>query len=337
MGITFKYNNTPGGKRTVLGEQLPLNTPFLIQIFPVYRCNFKCKYCLHALPKIEHEDISEVMYMDMDMFIKYVNEMKLFEKKIKMLRFAGIGEPLLHKDIIQMVSYAKKMNIAESIDIVTNGLLLTKTMSDGLIEAGLDRLRISIQGTSEQKYKDICGATIKLEEFIKNIKYFYENRKNTTVYIKIIDCALDGEDDEMYFHELFGDICDTIAIEHMTPTVEGIDYSSLSESETYNQTQNGGNILNTDICPQPFYMMQLNPDGIIVPCCSTKYPLRLKILEEKTLEEIWNGEKFNWFRRSMLDGINSSNTICSECTLYKYGLFKEDVLDNYVEILKGVY
>lgn len=337
MEITSKQSSTPGGKRTILGENLPLNTPFLIQIFPVYGCNFKCKYCLHALPKSEHDNISETVYMDMSMFTKYVDEMKLFKKKMKMLRFAGIGEPLMHKDIVKMVEYAKKMDIAESIDIVTNGALLSKTVSDGLIEAGLDRLRISIQGTSSEKYKEVCGANINLDEFVQNIKYFYENKKNTQVYIKIIDCALNGKEDEKYFHELFGDICDIIAVEHMTPTVKGIDYSKLNKSENYNQTQNGGKIINTNICPQPFYMMQLNPDGIVVPCCSTKYPLRVSSSNQKTLEEIWNGEEFNRFRRNMLEGIHFSSTICSECTLYQYGLFEEDILDDYAEKLKGVY
>ena len=337
MKSKIKECSTPGGKRKVLGEELPLDTPFLIQIFPVYGCNFKCKYCLHALPKSQHDRISEDVYMDINVFKDYVDQMKLFKRKIKMLRFAGIGEPLLHKNIVEMVDYAKKKDVAESLDIVTNGTLLSKEMSDGLIAAGLDRLRISIQGTSEKKYRDICNADINLEQFLSNIKYFYERKKNTTMYIKIIDCALEGESDEQYFYDIFGDICDEIAVEHMTPTVKGIDYSELNKSEKYSQTQNGGNLIETCICPQPFYMIQINPDGIIVPCCSTKYPIRLNESLKNSLEKIWNGKELNAFRKKMLDGVCSLENPCNVCELYKYGLFKEDILDNYVEKLKGVY
>jgi len=57
-----------------------------------------------------------------------------------MIRFAGTGEPLLHKDIAKMVEYAVKMNVAEAVDIVTNGLLLEPDLSDKLIAAGLSSL-----------------------------------------------------------------------------------------------------------------------------------------------------------------------------------------------------
>ena len=39
----------PGGKRTALADVLPLHTPFVIQIFPVYACNFACKYCIFSV------------------------------------------------------------------------------------------------------------------------------------------------------------------------------------------------------------------------------------------------------------------------------------------------
>lgn len=34
----------PGGKRTLLAEVLPLDTPFVVQVFPVFACNFKCNF-----------------------------------------------------------------------------------------------------------------------------------------------------------------------------------------------------------------------------------------------------------------------------------------------------
>lgn len=328
---------TPGGERTVLGEALPLDTPFLVQIFPVYGCNFRCNYCLHALPKIKHGYISNKVFMDMNMYRKCIDDISNFENRLKMLRFAGIGEPLLHKEIADMIKYAKMKNVADNIDIVTNGALLNPDLSISLINAGLDKLRISIQGVSEKSYENISNAKIDFSNFVENIRFFYKNRGRTKIYIKIIDCAINNEIEEKKFFDIFGDICDTIAIEHLTPTVKGIDYKRLSNGKKLDITQSGNSILDAKICPQPFYMMQINPDGIVVPCCSMSYPKVLGKVSEHSVVSIWNGDEFNKFRRLLLEGVKNASDVCSKCTLYKYGLFKEDVLDSHAERLKNLF
>lgn len=328
---------TPGGKRTILGEALPLATPFLIQIFPVYGCNFRCGYCLHALPREQHGYISNKAFMDIQLYKKCIDDMTDFKDKLKMLRFAGIGEPLLHKNIAGMVSYAKTKEIAGSIDIVTNGVLLNDDLSLALIGAGLDRLRISIQGITEDKYRTLAGVQINFNKFLKNLSFFYQNRGETKIYIKIIDCALSNETEEKRFFEIFGEFCDTIAIEHLTPTVKGIDYKDIAAGKLLNITQSGNCILDTAICPQPFYMMQINPDGTVVPCCSMSYPGIFGNAAQQTIPSIWNGKKFSSFRRLLLDGVENACSVCSNCFLYKYGLFPEDILDPYAQHLKSLY
>lgn len=328
----------PSGKRVILGEVLPLSTPFLVQIFPVYNCNFRCSYCLYALPRDSHGYVSDEKYMNMNLYKKCIDDMSAFQNKIKMLRFAGIGEPLLHKDIVEMIQYAKMKNIAESIDLVTNGVLLNSQLSKSLIDSGLDKLRISIQGVSSEKYQTISKVNLDFERLLENIKFFYQNKRETTkVYIKIIDCALTDDTEKDKFFNLFGDICDFIAIEHLTPTVKGIDYSMISDKNQMAFTQTGNPILDSKICPQPFYMMQINPDGSIVPCCSMSYPRVFAKVSEQPIESIWNGQSFTRFRRLLLKGVQNAGRICAECSLYKYGLFSEDILDDYQEQLKGLY
>lgn len=337
MNSKFINGITPGGERTILGDVLPLDTPFLIQIFPVYSCNFSCNYCLQALPKSKHGYISDKVFMDMDTYKKSIDDMSNFKNRVKMLRFAGIGEPLLHKDIASMIKYAKLKNIADSIDIVTNGALLNRDLSISLIDAGLDKLRISIQGVSGESYKSVSNSKIDFNKFVENIRFFYKNRVNTKVYIKIIDCALNNKEEERKFFDIFGDICDTIAIEHLTPTVKGIDYKKISNGKRLDITQSGNSIIDAQICPQPFYMMQINPDGVVVPCCSMSYPKLLDRVTEQSVVSIWNGDEFNKFRRQLLEGVQNTSEVCSKCTLYKYGLFKEDILDPYAERLKNLF
>ena len=138
----------PGGKRTRLADALPLQTPYVIQIFPIYACNFKCCYCIFPTPLDKRGFISDKVSMDLTLFKRCIDNMQSFPDKIKVLRFVGIGEPLLHKDIVEMIEYSTMANIASTVELLTNASLLTHQISKAIIAAGLNRMVISIQGNS---------------------------------------------------------------------------------------------------------------------------------------------------------------------------------------------
>jgi radical SAM protein with 4Fe4S-binding SPASM domain len=327
----------PGGSRQKLAEALPLDTPFVVQIFPVYACNFKCGYCIFSVGKGERGFISDKSLMDFGLFQKCVDDMVRFPRQIKVLRFVGIGEPLLHKKIVEMVSYAVNRGIAQTTEIVTNGLLLNPRMIDNLVTAGLKRLVISIQGTSADKYEEIAGAKVDFDSFLGNLDYLYRNRKEMHVYIKIIDTALDGEEDTKKFHDLFEPLCDTIAVEQTVPIHKAIDFTGILKGKASSLTQFGLPLGKVTVCPQPFFHMQVNPDGKVVPCYSWDYPAILGDCNTEDLADIWNGEKFRTFRRSMLNGVQYASTTCIDCNIIKYRWFQEDDLSGDVERLKNCF
>lgn len=327
----------PGGKRTRLSEALPLATPFVVQIFPVYACNFKCAYCIFSLNESKRQFISDVRTMDLSLFKKCVDEMTTFGAKIKVLRFVGIGEPLLHKNISEMVAYAVSKDIANTVEIITNGYLLTNEISRSLISAGLNRLVISVQGTSREKYRQVSQIKLDFDMLVERIKYFYNSRRNAHVYIKIVDYALDGEDDKQRFYDIFGDICDTIGIEYAVPIHSGVNFDAVVKGNAAEVTQFGLPVSEVRVCPQPFFTMQINPDGKVVPCYSFEYPGIMGDCHSQTVPQIWNGSKFNEFRRAMLDGSRHVGGICSECSIIKYRMFPDDVLNDDTERLKPCY
>jgi radical SAM protein with 4Fe4S-binding SPASM domain len=169
------------------------------------------------------------------------------------------------------------------------------------------------------------------------VELFYQKRGQTKLHIKIIDCALINEAEEKRFFELFGELCDTIAIEHLTPTLKEIDYQNLAHGKPLDLTQSGNCLIASEICPQPFYMIQINPDGAVVPCCSMSYPGVFGNAAQQDISSIWNGEKLSKFRRLLLDGVKQAGSVCAGCSLYKYGLFPEDILEPYVQHLKVLY
>lgn len=327
----------PGGKRTVLAEVLPLDTPFVVQIFPVYACNFKCGYCIFSVDKANRHFISDKVVMDFDLYKKCIDDIARFPRKVKVLRFVGIGEPLLHKNIADMVEYAVSKDVANIVEILTNGSLLTPKMADSLISSGLSRLVVSLQGTSKDKYREVCEANIDFDNLVESLRYFFINKGNVQVYIKIIDCALDSKDDEQRFYEIFGDICDTMAIEHAVPIHSGVEFEKILKDKDISVTQFGLPVSEVQICPQPFFHLQINPDGKVVPCFSFEYPGIMGDCNSQSVYEIWHGKQFQHFRRTMLDGIKNVCEVCAKCNIIKYRLFPEDVLNNDAERLKKFY
>lgn len=321
--------------RVELYKQLPLDVPFSVHIFPIYMCNFKCNYCIHSLSE---EQLAKMNFkkqiMSLEIYKKAIDDLTAFSKPLKALLFAGHGEPLLHSDIAEMVAYAKQKKVAERIEIVTNASLLTKELSDKLISAGLDRIKISVQGISKKKYEDVCGINIDYDKFIENITYFYEHKINTDVYIKIIDVALDSREDEKIFYDIFKPISDSVAIEYAIPFVEEIDEKVYGKE--FDKCKQGNKPLETEVCSMPFYMMVVEPSGQVVPCCSTEVPFILGNIKENSLIEIWNSDKRKMFLLMQLKN-RSINTICKKCTVPQFGLQEGDYLDAYKNELIKYY
>lgn len=337
MKAKIVSGHAPGGARTPLADVLPLKTPFVVQIFPIYACNFTCEYCFLSVPKEQRGFVSEWPVMKLDLYKKCIDEMALFDDKLKVLRFVGMGEPLLHRNIAEMIEYAAFKNVARRVELLSNGSLLTRKMSDALIAAGLSRLVISLQGLSSDKYRKISKVDIDFENFIANIEYFYKHKTNTHVYIKIVDYALDDKETEHEFYKIFGDICDSIAVENAVPIMPGVDYDKVLKIPAGSETQFGLPVIPIQVCPQPFFTMQINPDGKVVPCYQISYPAIMGDANNQTMQEIWNGDAYRRFRRAMLDGRTHMNSVCAECNFIRYRLFPEDDLQKAAERLKGVY
>ena len=316
--------------RTELYRQLPLETPFSLHIFPSFHCNFHCNYCLHSM---SNEELGKKgftrQFMDFGIYKKAIDDAQKFHGNIKALIFAGHGEPLMHSEISEMVSYAKQTEKFERIEIVTNGSLLTHELSDRLIEAGLDRLRISLQGVNEEEYRTVSGVKLDFKKFVEQIGYFYEHKVNTEVYIKIIDVAMKNSSEEELFREIFDPISDITAIEYAIPFVKEIDYSNIG---TLSEKCKQGHKRASHICSMPFYMLVLNPNGDVVPCCSTDVPVIFGNIRDQSLTDIWNSKFRELILKRQLKGVEQI-PICQDCIVPSFGLQEGDYLDGHEEEL----
>lgn len=319
-------------QRTPLGKVLPLSTPFSLHIFPTYFCNFHCNYCLHSCPDQYCADKQYYrQVMELDLFKKVIDDSKQFKEKLKSIFFSGYGEPLMNPYIAEMVQYAVQRDASERIEIVTNGSLLTPQLSDALIDAGLTTLRVSIQGISAERYKEVCGTNIDFDQFISNLHYFYTQKKETNVYIKIIDSALRDTAEKEKFYEIFSPVADDVNIEHLVPAINSIDYSKVGTISGLTQT---GSAAGTKFCSSIFYSLEIWPEGTIIPCCNIESPpIILGNIKDMSLKDIWESDARKNFLLQHLDGYKSIPS-CSFCTYPIYSLKPEDRLDEYIDVIK---
>ncbi|MHC4236691.1 MAG: GTP 3',8-cyclase MoaA [Planctomycetota bacterium] len=114
------------------------------------RCNLRCVYCYPSggCDLIERREILR--------FEEICRIVRLFAIcGIRKVRLTG-GEPLVRSDIVNLVEKLTEIKGIEELALTTNGVLLEQ-MAEGLKNAGLHRINISVDSTERQSYKDITG------------------------------------------------------------------------------------------------------------------------------------------------------------------------------------
>jgi len=214
-------------KRTRLADVVPLAHPFTVYIETTRYCNLKCFYCListQGQPDGAMDKLGlKVQHMDMTLFPKLVENLQQLPHGIKRVVFSGLGEPLMNPNLPQMVRQVADAGIADRIEVITNGLLMTRKKADELLNSGLTNINISIQGTDSAQYLSTCGKEVDFPGFIDNLTYLFNNRGDIKIYIKAIDATLKSKADEEKFFALFGNIADRIFIEHLVVMQQQMD------------------------------------------------------------------------------------------------------------------
>lgn len=168
-------------------ENYPDNTK---PVFPYYvnwevtnRCNMGCGFCF--LGENPDGTIKDMDAKKMKCLIDI-----LADKGVKMLNYAG-GEPLLRKDIIELISYGKSLGLTTILS--TNGILLTKELMNDL-EGILDWISLPIDGPTPEVHDSVRGRKGHYDHIIRIMDIVGKSRVkmkiNTMLCKKNIDYAL---------------------------------------------------------------------------------------------------------------------------------------------------
>lgn len=119
-----------------------------IRISVTDRCNLRCVYCM------PEEGIDLLKHQDMMSFEEIYNlVISLVPLGIKKIRLTG-GEPLVRNGIVNLISMLRSIPEIEDITLTTNGILLEE-MAEGLKNAGLTRVNVSLDSLDENRFKQV--------------------------------------------------------------------------------------------------------------------------------------------------------------------------------------
>jgi len=150
--------------------------PFSCHILVTNNCNLRCQMC--PFWKVKSKD--ELSLSEIKRIIDYVHKWGVPSITI------GGGEPLLRKDIVDIIKYSSSKGIITNL--ITNGTLINEFIARNLIESNLFRIGISIDGSKPEIHDKIRGVPGTFNRAVNGIKLLkkYKNRLNsdTIIYIQ---------------------------------------------------------------------------------------------------------------------------------------------------------
>lgn len=289
--------------------------PVSIAIEPTTSCNLRCPECPSGLRQFTRP----TGMLEPSFFKKTIDEVY---KELIYLTFYFQGEPYLNPGFLDMVRYAADKRIYTSTS--TNAHYLTKEQAKKTVESKLDRLIISIDGTTQETYEQyrIGGNLQKVIEGTKNIVQAKKDLKSSTPHIVFQFLVVKPNEHqleevkqlakELEVNEVLFKTAQVYDFENGHPLIpDNIKYSR------YKKNKNGTYSVKNKMLNQCWRMWSscvVTWDGVVVPCCfdkDAKHPLG--DLKTQPFKDLWKSHKYQGFRQSILKSREEIG-ICKNCS-----------------------
>jgi len=246
----------------------------------------------------------------------------------------NMGEPFINKDLPKMIKYAKEKQFSERISFVTNAILMNKENAVAIAEANPDRVIISLYGLTDEDYVNHTRKQISFNQVYENIKYFNSIKKDSKIYVKVIDRATPTPEKRHQFIDMFKDHCDFYSIESLGPIWPNFNPEEDKDAakdlnDAKRSLYEGVEIKDHVTCHYPFFGMLISPTGKVNPCVvDWNEFVTLGDATTKSLNEIWNSKEYQDFRLLHLIGKRKTSNLCATCGNLKLTTLPEDNLDD---------
>lgn len=299
----------------LLKKPIQWGLPMTISIEPTTACNLRCPECPSGLRNFTRETGN----LKTDFFKSTIDQLA---KRLTYLIFYFQGEPYINPHFLDMVKYANDKGIYTITS--TNGHFLSEENCKKTIESGLDRIIISVDGTTQETYQSYRKEG-KLDVVLKgaeNLVKWKENYKSKTPHI--IFQFLVVKPNEHQIPELY-QLADEIGIDEVKlKTAQLYDYKNghelmptLDKYSRYKLLSDGTYGLKTKLlnnCWKLWHAAVITWNGHVVPCCFDKDASHvLGDLKQKSFKTLWNGTAYQTFREQLTKGRDKIE-ICQNCT-----------------------
>lgn len=297
------------------GRAIQWGRPMTISIEPTTACNLRCPECPSGLRAFTRPTGN----LKTDFFRKTIDEL---HSRLIYLIFYFQGEPYINADFLSMVEYARKKGLYTITS--TNGHFLNDENAQKTIHSGLDRIIISVDGTSQEVYEQYRkeGDLTTVLQGTRNLVKWKEKLKSSTPHI--IFQFLVVKPNEHQIPEIYR-LANEIGVDEVKlKTAQVYDYQNgneliptIAKYSRYEKRKDGkfhikNKLLNH--CWKLWHACVITWDGKIVPCCFDKDATHiLGDLKQNNFKNIWSGKSYENFRKKILTGRDQID-ICSNCT-----------------------
>lgn len=284
-----------------------------LSIEPTNTCNLSCLEC----PTGTNNLTRKVGSFSLDAFKRLLEEKA---RDLIYLNFYFQGEPFLNKQTTQMIKLASDKNIYTSTS--TNAQLIDKELASNIVKSGLNRIILSIDGTTQDIYKRYRKGG-ELDLVIQATKYIINAKKEIKKsYPKIVFQFLVFKHNEHQINDIkqLGKKLGVDAVEIKTAQMYNYQNSnnitSIDKYSRYKKGNDGKYQIKNNFpnkCWRMWHSAVITHDLDLVPCCYDKDANHsLGNLNNASIINIENSEKYKTFRQKIIDE-RFSISMCKNC------------------------
>lgn len=265
------------------------------------RCNLTCAHCPNATLSARDGFTGD---MDVSLFKKIVHEVAAHPDT--WLRPLNSGEPLLRRDLPDLIRYAKDQGVRH-VGITTNGTLLDADRRRRLIEAGVDQVEVSLDAATAATFKSVRHADAFDRVVGNTLRYIEEARGSgsaCTVLVSFVSQTANHHEVDAFI-EFWQGKADAIYVRE------------------YHQHNNlvgpKGRVRTRDLpyrhpCVFPFERVVISYAGLVRFCCfDWESRHSMGDVRRQTLEDIWQGAGYRRLREQHIAG-TFDHPFCLPCT-----------------------
>lgn len=289
--------------------------PVTLSIEPTTACNLRCPECPSGLRSFTRATGN----LKTDFFRRLTDEL---QPDLLYLYFYFQGEPYIHPEFLEMVRYAHERKLYTVTS--TNGHFLDDENARRTVESGLDRLIISVDGTTQEVYEQYRKSG-NLDQVLDGARRLVAwKRRLGARHPHIIFQFLVVRPNEHQIPDIFR-LAQSIGVDEVQlKTAQVYDYHKghplIPVQQRYARYEASADgtwapkLSLANHCWKLWHSCVITWDGLVVPCCFDKDAThRLGDLKNRRFRDIWQGAEYRAFRQKILKGRKEID-ICTNCT-----------------------